>query len=191
MFNKKIFSIRFHGYGGQGVKSMASILATSAIQNDMFAQAFPEFGPERRGAPVKAYARFSLNPILSRSSIKKPDLVVVMNENLLNLDDVREGTGVRTIFLVNTTLFPNELKQKYSLIPEYRLIHCINLPDRLIDFDNKVHPSIPVLGEIIKITGIAPIEEVKLVLRQEFLKKIGEEKTKATEKALEESYYNF
>lgn len=190
MFNKKVFSIRFHGYGGQGVKSMASVLAKAVIGNEMFAQAFPEFGPERRGAPVKAYARFSYETILSRGAIEKPDIVVFMSENLLGMEENLEGVNPKTLLIVNSQLEPNELKKKYSLIPEYRMIKTIDLKNKLLDFDNQVHPSVLVLGEIVKLTEVVPIQQLKNVLREVFLGKIGEKKMILTEKALEEIYYN-
>ena len=170
---------------------MAAILAKAVISNDLFAQAFPEFGPERRGAPVKAYARFSYEPILARNSINKPDIVVVMSENLLSLDDVLGGITTSTIMVINTKLEEKELKIKYALIPEYRLLHCIDLEEKNTEWQGKVHPSIPVLGEIVKLTEVTSLEKLKLALREEFMEKIGEKNMKITEKALEDAYYNF
>jgi len=189
VFNNKTFTIRIHGYGGQGVKSIAMILAKAAVNEGLYAQAFPEFGPERRGAPVKSFARFSTEQIMTRAQIEKPDFVILMDANVLNLETVREGLGNKTHFLIQTPFTGREIKKDFSFLPDHHLIHCIDAVSQIAEDDNQVHLSVPVIGRFIRITELVPLEKVKEVISKEFFKKIGEKKTRLAEKALEEAYY--
>ncbi|MFH1182967.1 MAG: 2-oxoacid:acceptor oxidoreductase family protein [Candidatus Moraniibacteriota bacterium] len=186
--NKRMFTVRFHGYGGQGVKTIANLLGKAAIANGIYAQAFPEFGPERRGAPVKAFARFSMEPITTRSEIEKPDFIVVMDQNILNLPEVRKGAGSDTNYLIQTDFPAVEIKNKYSLMPERHHIYCIDSESAVSEYQNQVHLSIPMIGKFIQVTELVPLDTIKEVIKKEFIDKIGEEKTILTEKALEEAY---
>lgn len=181
--------MRVHGYGGQGIKSIANLLAKAAISSGMYAQAFPEFGPERRGAPVKAYARFSVDPILTRTHIEKPDFVIIMDSNTFNIEATLEGVGTETYFIVNTGLLPQEAKKQFSIPADHHKISCIDTQSVVADFENKVHPSIPVIGRFLKITELVPFENMREVVSKEFMEKIGADKMKLTEKALEEAYH--
>lgn len=187
--NKSTFSVRVHGYGGQGIKTIANILAKSAIASGMYAQAFPEFGPERRGAPVKAYARFSSEPIMTRTNIEKPDFIIIMDVNTFNLESTKEGLGADTHFLINTDQLPIDVKKEFEIPTDHHLINCVDTNSIVADHDNMVHPSIPIIGRFLKITELIPLESVKEIVTQEFKEKIGEEKMIATEKALDEAYY--
>lgn len=186
--DKTTFTVRFHGYGGQGVKTLANVLAKAAIRNGMYAQAFPEFGPERRGAPVKAFGRFSSEPIKTRSEIEKPDLVVIMDQNTLNSKEAKEGVEDETQYLVQTDLLPTEIKEKYSLSSNHRHIYCIDSQSVAAEFQNQVHLSIPVIGKLIQVTEIVPLDVAKETIRAEFSEKIGGEKTALAEEALEKAY---
>ena len=185
---KTTFTVRFHGYGGQGVKTMANMLAKAAIVNGAYAQAFPEFGPERRGAPVKAFSRFSMEPIKTREEIEKPDFIVVMDQSILKLPDVGIGAGSDTNYLIQTDLPAAEIKNEHSLAPERHHIYCVDSQGIVSEYQNQVHLSIPMIGKFIQITELVPLDTIKEVIRREFLEKIGEEKMILTEKALEETY---
>lgn len=185
------FSLVIHGYGGQGVKTLASILAEASINHGLYAQAFPEFGPERRGAPVKAFVRLSAEPVLSRSPIEKPDFVVILDLNIFNLEEVRNGWTEETTFLVNSEMEAKELKKRFGLISDYHKINTVDVKSYLVDERASVHPSIPVLGRFLGITELIPLEEIKDVLREKFLHKLGEKKMGLTDDVLAESYQIF
>ncbi|HEX7475076.1 MAG TPA: 2-oxoacid:acceptor oxidoreductase family protein, partial [Dehalococcoidales bacterium] len=109
---EKMIEIRWHGRGGQGAVTSAEILAEAAISEDKFAQAFPSFGPERRGAPVLAFVRISPNqPIRIRSSITEPDVVVVLDPGLLRIVNVTSGLKPGGIVIVNTTKTAAQIRQ--------------------------------------------------------------------------------
>ncbi|MEW6334366.1 MAG: 2-oxoacid:acceptor oxidoreductase family protein [Thermodesulfobacteriota bacterium] len=107
-----MLEIRWHGRGGQGAVTSVELLALSAIEEGKFAQGFPSFGPERRGAPVTAFNRLDDKQIKIRSGIYHPDLVVVLDESLVSLVDVAEGLKPEGVLLINTTKSLAELKKE-------------------------------------------------------------------------------
>jgi len=110
--------VRFHGRGGQGAVTSAEIVAQAAIGTGAFAQAFPSFGPERRGAPVQAFLRVSDKPIRLRSKIYKPDAVIILDPTLLGTINPSEGLKQGGVVIINTSKTPDELK---TLFPGFRI----------------------------------------------------------------------
>ena len=112
----KMIEIRWHGRGGQGAVTSAEIMAEAAISEDKFAQAFPSFGPERRGAPVQAFVRISaVQPIRIRSSVTEPDIVVVLDPGLLSAVNVAAGLKPGGIIIVNTSKTTSQIHQEFDL----------------------------------------------------------------------------
>ncbi len=113
---EKVIEIRWHGRGGQGAVTSAEILAEAAISEGKYAQAFPSFGPERRGAPVLAFVRISPGqPIRDRSSITQPDIVVVLDPGLLRIVNVTSGLKPGGIVIVNTTKTAAQIRQEFQI----------------------------------------------------------------------------
>ena len=109
-----MIEIRIHGRGGQGAVTSAEMLALAAIGAGKYAQAFPSFGPERRGAPVQAFVRVSDKPIRVRGEIREPDVVVVLDPGLLNIMDVTSGLKEKGVVVVNTKTPAAELKTRFK-----------------------------------------------------------------------------
>src|SRR5512136_2841856 len=110
-----MIEIRWHGRGGQGAVTSAEMTALAAIQEGKFAQAFPSFGPERRGAPVLAFNRISSgHPIRMRSGVTKPDIVVVLDPGLVTLINITDGLKPGGTLIVNSTKFVEELQQEFT-----------------------------------------------------------------------------
>ncbi len=109
-----MIEIRIHGRGGQGAVTSAEMLALAAIRTGKFAQAFPSFGPERRGAPVQAFVRVSDKQIRVRGEIKEPDVVVVLDPGLLNILDVSSGLRKNGIIVINTKAPVTDLKARFK-----------------------------------------------------------------------------
>ncbi len=107
-----MIEIRWHGRGGQGAVTASNILASAAIREGKFAQAFPSFGVERRGAPVEAYTRIDNKPIHLRTKIYEPDVVVVLDPSLLQDVDIASGLKRGGVIVINTTHTPEEVKKK-------------------------------------------------------------------------------
>ena len=110
-----MIEIRFHGRGGQGAVTSAEMLALAAIGEGKYAQAFPSFGPERRGAPVVAYCRIDDRQIRIRANISEPDLVVVLDASLLKIVNVAAGLKPNGILITNTKEAPTKVKENLKL----------------------------------------------------------------------------
>ncbi|MFH2027778.1 MAG: 2-oxoacid:acceptor oxidoreductase family protein [Nanoarchaeota archaeon] len=182
---KDIFEIRIHGRGGQGAKTASHFIAEAALDEGKYIQAFPEYGPERAGAPIKAYTRISDKPIVQYAPVVHPDLVMVIDPTLLDTIDVTEGLTEQGILIVNTPKSSEDIKQKTKFKGKTYTIDATKIS---IDTVGKNLPNTPMLGAFVKITQKIPLEAVKNSIKDKFLKKIGEEKTNATIKGVELAY---
>ena len=108
---KDTIEIRWHGRGGQGAKTASLLLADTAFNPGKYVQGFPEYGPERMGAPITAYNRISSNPITVHSNIYEPDYVVVVDDTLLDVVPVTDGLKESGAIVINTTKSPEHLKK--------------------------------------------------------------------------------
>lgn len=113
-----MIEVRFHGRGGQGAVTSVEICAVSAIGDGKFAQGFPSFGPERRGAPVQAFLRVSDKPIKLRSKIYEPDIIVILDPSLVEAGNPTLGLKKTGTIVINSHKSPQEVKK---LFPEYRV----------------------------------------------------------------------
>ncbi len=110
-----MLEVRFHGRGGQGAVTSAELVAQAAIAEDRFAQAFPSFGPERRGAPVVAYLRLSDTQIRNRTAIQEPNVVIVLDPALPGIVEVDKGLKDDGIAIINSNKSPQELREAFGL----------------------------------------------------------------------------
>ncbi len=165
--------IRWHGRGGQGAKTAALLLADVAFKTGKHVQGFPEYGPERMGAPITAYNRISDEEIRVHSNIYDPDFVVVVDETLLHTVDVTAGIKRGGAILVNTELSSEEVS--HFLGAYHERIYTINAREVCMKTLGKYFPNTPMLAAIVKITGIIPreqfLQEMEESLRHKFEKK--------------------
>lgn len=108
-----MLEVRFHGRGGQGAVTSAEIIAQAAIKQGMTAQAFPSFGPERRGAPVQAFLRVSDKPIRLRSKVYKPDSVLILDPTLIESANPTSGLKTGGYVIINSNKSADELKKAF------------------------------------------------------------------------------
>lgn len=141
--------IRWHGRGGQGAKTVSQILAQINLREGKYVQAFPEFGPERSGAPVRAYNRISDNEILVHSSVYEPDIVVVLDESLLEAERPTEGLKPDGVLLVNTRCSPEEIRARTRFPGKIVTVDA----DRIANETGMGFPNIPMLGALVAILG--------------------------------------
>jgi pyruvate ferredoxin oxidoreductase gamma subunit len=174
---KDVFEIRIHGRGGQGGKTAAQFIAESGMDEGKYVQAFPEYGPERTGAPVTAYARISDNKIRLYQPVHHPDVVLVIDPTLLCATDVTEGMTKDSVLVINSPKPPEELKKDLGF--EGRVI-TVDATKIAIEATGANKPNIPVLGAMTKATDSVKIESIENKIKQKFLKKLGDEKTNAT-----------
>ncbi len=109
-----MLEIRFHGRGGHGVKTAAIVLAEAFLKKGKHVQAFPEFGPERRGAPVRSFARISDEKITTHEPIANPNFVVVLDESLIGLPEITEGLSPKGILIINSGQEPEHFKKTFG-----------------------------------------------------------------------------
>ena len=144
--------IRWHGRGGQGAKTASLLLADAAFNTGKYIQGFPEYGPERMGAPITAYNRISSSPIRIHSNIYEPDYVVVVDDTLLESVDVTAGLKSEGAIVINTTKDGNELKK---LLKGYAgKIYTIDARKVSMETLGKYFPNTPMLAAIVKVSGI-------------------------------------
>ena len=152
---KDLIEIRWHGRGGQGAKTASLLLADAAFNTGKYIQGFPEYGPERMGAPITAYNRISNTPIRIHSNIYEPDYVVVVDDSLLEAVDVTAGLKTDGAIVINTTKSGDELK---SLLNRYTGdIYTIDARKISLETLGKYFPNTPMLAAIVKVSGV--IEE--------------------------------
>ena len=168
-----LIEIRWHGRGGQGAKTASILLADGAFNTGKYIQGFPEYGPERMGAPITAYNRISSKPITIHSNIYYPDFVVVVDDTLLESVDVTSGLKEDGGIIINTTKSSEEIKE---LLKNYKgNIYTLDAKRISIDALGKYFPNIPMLAGIVKISNIMTdeqlINDMEDSLKHKFAKK--------------------
>lgn len=182
--------IRWHGRGGQGAKTAALLLADVAFKTGKYVQGFPEYGPERMGAPITAYNRISDEVIRVHSNIYDPEFVVVVDESLLETVDVTAGLKKEGAILVNTA------RPKEEIIPHLKgyegKIYTIDAHKVSMEAMGKYFPNTPLLAAIVKVANIMDEEtflrEMKASFKHKFASKpeVIDGNMKALEMALKE-----
>lgn len=185
-----LIEIRWHGRGGQGAKTASLLLADAAFNTGKYIQGFPEYGPERMGAPITAYNRISGDPITIHSNIYEPDYVVVVDDTLLESVDVTAGLKSSGAIVINTTKSPEYLKK---VLKGYSGgVYTIDARKVSMDTLGKYFPNTPMLAAIVKVSKImtdeALLEDMKGSFKHKFAKKpeVIAGNMKALEMALQE-----
>ena len=178
-----------HGRGGQGAKTMAMLLAEASIESDKFAIAFPEFGPERTGAPVRSYLRVDSDEILTREPIQKADLVIVLDDTLLKEDSVIKTISHNPDLLVNSSKEEEEIKKMMGdSIDFQKRINIIDAYALVKEAKQRVHFSAPIFGMLFRIKEFIALDEFSKVYKQKFEKKLGKEVIDETIDVMEKAY---
>lgn len=183
---KSILEIRWHGRGGQGAKTAAQLLAETALEEGKCIQAFPEYGPERAGAPIKAFTRISEKPITLHCGVSNPQIVVVVDPTLLDSVNVLDGLSEDGFFLLNTNQSPQQVREKLNF--HKGKVCTVDATKIALDTLRMPLPNTPMLGALIKVAGIVSLDNIEKKLRKKFLKKIGEEKTKGNIDGLRKAF---
>jgi pyruvate ferredoxin oxidoreductase gamma subunit len=175
--------VRFHGRGGQGAVTSAELIALAAIDEGQFAQAFPSFGPERRGAPVVAFLRVSKDQIRIRSKVYQPDIVVVLDPTLMDIVDVSSGLKPKGILVINTAKTWEQIRKDYGFKGRLAVVAA----DRIAMEEMKVPiTNTTMLGALIRAAGITRLESMDRPLDARF-GKIAERNKKAMQRAFDET----
>ena len=185
-----LIEIRWHGRGGQGAKTASLLLADAAFNTGKYIQGFPEYGPERMGAPITAYNRISSKPITIHSNIYEPDYVVVVDDTLLESVPVTAGLKKSGAIVINTTKSADYLKK---VLKGYEGgIYTIDARKVSIETLGKYFPNTPMLAAIVKVSKIMSeedfVNDMKGSFKHKFAKKpeVIDGNMKALEMALNE-----
>jgi len=181
-----MLEIRWHGRGGQGAKTAADFIATCAINGGKYSQGFPDYGPERMGAPMRGFTRISDEPILLHCQIERPDIVVVLDDTLLDSVDVTGGLVEKGVVLINTPCSPGDLRSKLGL--KGGKVFTIDATKISLEEIGRPIPNTPMVGALIKATGILDLDVVVEEIEQEFKKKFSRAVTQGNIKAIRRAY---
>ena len=178
-----MIEVRFHGRGGQGAVTSAELIALAAIDEGQFAQAFPSFGPERRGAPVVAFLRVSPTQIRIRSKVYNPDIVVVLDPTLLDIVDVSAGLKPTGTLVINTAKSLEQVRKDYGFKAKLAVVDAskIAMEEMKVPITNTT-----MLGALIRSAGLVRMESMDRPLNGRF-GKIAERNKKAMQRAFDET----
>jgi pyruvate ferredoxin oxidoreductase gamma subunit len=180
--------VRWHGRGGQGVVTASQLLARSALREGKHVQAFPEFGPERMGAPIKAYTRISGSSIKIHSGVQSPNIVVVLDPTLVGNVDIGEGLADDGLVLVNSDKDAEFIKNQAGLAGKKVL--AIDASKIAIETIGRNIANTSVMGALIKATNIvsinAVLKEIEASFGEKFNRKVIDANLAAAKRAYEE-----
>lgn len=177
-----ITEVRWHGRGGQGAVTSAELIALAAINKDKYAQSFPSFGPERRGAPVQAFLRVGDEPIRVRSEIAEPDVVVVLNPDLLRVVNVTSGLKSGGALIVNTKKSLDEIKSSYGDGFKVATVNAMKIARESIGLPIT---NTTMIGALLKVSGLLELDDMIGPLEHRF-GKVAQKNITAMKRAFEE-----
>jgi 2-oxoisovalerate ferredoxin oxidoreductase gamma subunit len=179
-----MLEIRWHGRGGQGVVTAAEILAIAVINEGKYAQAFAAFGPERRGAPVLGFTRIDDNEISLRTQIYNPDIIVVLDSHICDMDGIEDGLKDNGIVVLNTTLKPEYYSEKFKNAKRIATVDATTIAIKEI---GAPITNTAILGAVTKATNIVRLESIEKVIKERFRKEIAEKNIKAVREAFNQT----
>ncbi len=183
----QLTEIRWHARAGQGAVTAAKVVAETALSADQYMQAMPEYGPERMGAPIKAFTRISDVPIEIHNNIENPDVVIVLDETLIDVVDVTEGLKPDGVLIINTCSPAAAVKKALGL-PDTMRVACVDASGIALDTIKRDIPNTPIVGALTKVTGVVDVEVFKGLLATNLRKKFGQEMIDANFAAVTRAY---
>ena len=178
-----MIEIRFHGRGGQGSVTCAELLALAAIGEGKYAQAFPSFGPERRGAPVVAFCRISDQPIRIRANVYEPDIVLVLDSTLLKIVNVAAGMKPNGILVTTSKESPEKVRELLKIKNRLAVVDAIKIAMEILGVPIT---NTAMLGSLVKASELIKKESFILPLKERF-GRIAEKNISAFERAYQET----
>lgn len=170
---KDVVEIRWHGRGGQGAVTAAKLVAETALVQNKYFQASPEYGPERMGAPIQAFTRISKQPIKIHCNVTNPDIVIVLDPTLMGVINVAEGLKENGCLIVNTEEEAKSIKARFNL--NHVKVFTVNASKIAVESIGKAIPNTPMLGALIKATKIMDLDKLIEHIKKSFGKKFSQE----------------
>lgn len=184
----EMIEVRWHARAGQGAVTAAKVLADTALEEGKYVQASPEYGPERMGAPLRAFNRISDRPIRIFSQVTNPGVVIVLDPTLLGMVDVTEGTPDDAVIVINTPESPADVRKRLKI--QGRRLFTVDATRISLDTLGRAFPNTPMMGALVKATGILKLEsvlsEIEETLGKKFSQKIVEGNLESVRRAYEE-----
>ncbi len=178
-----MIEMRFHGRGGQGAVTSAELVAQAAIDTGKHATAFPSFGPERRGAPVVAFARVDDHPIRLRSKVYNPDVVIVLDPSLLEIANPAEGIRAGGILIINSSHEPDALRKQLSYTGKIAVVDASLIAREVIGLPIT---NTTMVGALVKAADLLSVESLEGPFNRRF-GKIAARNIQAMKRAYEET----
>lgn len=170
---EKYIEVRWHGRAQQGVVTAAKILGEACLRSGKYVQAFPEFGPERMGAPVRAYNRISDEPIRLHCQVTDPRYVLIADPTLIGTVKVTEGAPENAIFIVNTQKGPAEMRTELGLDGNGAKVFTLDASKISLETIGRVMPNTPMLGALAKATSFIALEALVENFKENYSKKFS------------------
>ncbi len=169
----QMVEIRWHARGGQGAKTAAIFVAEAVLDKGKYGQGFPEYGPERRGAPVRGYTRISEKQIRRHCSIEKPGIVIVLDPTLLEsrTAGVSDGTADDTVFLVNTSEPAESIRKRLGV--DHGKLYTVDATKIALDSFGRDIPNMPMVGALMAVEPLMTIDELKGSMAERFSNKFS------------------
>ena len=178
-----MIEVRFHGRGGQGAVTSAELIALAAIAEGKYAQSFPSFGPERRGAPVLSFVRISDQPIRIRSSILQPDVVVVLDPALITVGNALSGLKKDGTIIINTQKSVQEIREAYNIKNKIVVVNATKIARETLGLPIT---NTTMLGALVRVTDVVKLESLIEPLKHRF-GRIAEKNINACQRAYQET----
>ena len=183
---KPYIEIRWHARGGQGAKTAATLVAEMAITEGKYSQGFPEYGPERMGAPIRGYTRIGDSPVTVHCAVYEPEIVVVLDESLLETIDVCDGMTGDGIIIVNTAHSPEVIRQNLSRKDVN--LYTVDATRISIEELGRPIPNAPMMGALARVARVVKVETIKASMKKKFQKKFGDKVVQGNLRAIERAY---
>jgi len=181
-----VTEIRWHGRGGQGAKTASLLFAQAASMEGKYSQGFPDYGPERMGAPMRGFNRVSDEPIKVHCAIYSPSVVVVLDDTLLKAVDVAAGMPEGGIIIVNTVKDAAAIRKELGA--EGRRLYVVDATGIAIDEIGRPIPNAPMLGALIKVTGILSLDSILGQIKKKFSHGFRPEVLEGNVRAIQRAY---
>lgn len=166
--------VRWHGRAQQGVVTAAKLLGESCLMSGKYVQAFPEFGPERMGAPVRAYNRISSEPIRLHCQVTEPRYVLIADPTLIGVAGVTDGTPANAVFIVNTAKPVADIRAALGLTGKPAKVYVLDAAKISIETIGRMMPNTPLLAALAKVTDFIPLDAIIANFTENYAKKFSD-----------------
>jgi pyruvate ferredoxin oxidoreductase gamma subunit len=182
----EMLEIRWHGRGGQGAKTAVFLLAESLVEQGKYAQGFPDYGPERMGAPIRGYNRISNEPVKLHCGVDSPAIVVVLDPTLIGTIDITAGLKPDGKVLVNSPDTPEQMRKTLGI--KGGKVFTVDATGIALEEIGRPIPNSPMIGALLKVTDLADIDSMAAIIGKKFEGKFSDAVVEGNKKAMKRAY---